>query len=210
MDYRTVHYPTLDDNPDFSTEGLTSDMIAEIDAVNRQVRTDLESMIPGFTVAIASSLRLNNYTELRFLPGLSFGNRKMVFNVPIHDMNQVGVMTEYSTRSTYLDFPLLIKYKAKRMVNQRPYVVFGPALRVDISRSATDDLVKFNTVQYFWEMGIGWDSYLQYFRFSGELKFGIGLDNILGKLPEPPQPTYYMNSMKRLSSNIVTLSFHFE
>jgi hypothetical protein len=210
LDFGVVHFPSLDNNPAFIASAIDSAYLSELDAVGRVVRSDVSSLIPGFTVAIVSSYRLSEYLELRFLPGLSFGNRNMVFNVPLHDINRVDDMRFYSVRSTYLDFPLLVKYKAKRMTNQRPYLIAGGAYRLDIARSAEDDLIQLQPNNLFLELGVGWDSYLHYFRFSTEIKFGLGLNNILGREPEFPQPAYYTHAIQRLTSNIVTLSFHFE
>ena len=210
LDFGFIHYPTLDANPVFDAYKLDEKYLTEVDAVFREVRADVATLIPGFTVGIVSSYRLSQFLELRFLPGLSFGNRKMVFNVPIHDMTRATDIGFYSVRSTYLDFPLLVKYKAKRMVNQRPYIVGGGAFRLDIAKSADDDLIKLKSPNYFLEFGLGWDSYLPYFRFSTELKFGLGLNNILGIAPEYPQPTYYNYAIQRMTSNVLTLSFHFE
>lgn len=210
LDFRINHFPSLYLNPEFNPSLLDSAKLAEIDAVYGGVRADVESLIPGFTVGIVSSYRLTEFLELRFLPGLSFGNRKLVYNVPIHDINNGAELSFYSVRSTYLDFPLLIKYKAKRIVNQRPYVVFGGTFRYDIAKSASDDLIQLDSRNYFLELGVGWDSYLPYFRFSTEVKFGFGLNNALGNPPEYPQPAYYTNAIQRLSSNVITLSFHFE
>ena len=112
--------------------------------------------------------------------------------------------------TAFLDFPLLIKYKARRINNDRPYVIFGPAYRLDISRTAQEDLVKLNKSGFYAEFGGGWDHYFPFFRFSMEAKFSIGLTNQLGDMPAPTQLQYYAQSIKYLRSNIFTLSFHFE
>lgn len=213
FDLGLKHYYTLDENPAFDPEivnQINSNYLLEIDSVGRQVRTDIASLTPGFTVAIVSNLRLTQNLDLRFLPGLSFGNRKMVYNVPLHDLNNPDTKDFYSLRSTYLDFPLLIKYKSKRIINQRPYMIGGFATRYDISKSPAEDLVRMKKLSYYIEAGMGWDMYLQFFRLSTELKYSFGLGNSLGKAPKWPQPTYYNQAIKRMSSHILTLSFHFE
>jgi hypothetical protein len=211
MDFGLVQYNSLDENPKFSIDSIKF-FNNEIDSVNHRIRADIASLVPGFTVGIVSNLRLTKYLDLRFIPGLSFGNRKLVFNLPIHDIsNQGGVLKEYSARATFLDFPLLLKYKSKRIVNQRPYMLGGVALRYDISKSATADLVQLNKTLFSIEAGMGWDIYLQFFRLSTELKYSFGIgNNLSSKLPKAPQYQYYQMAFKRLSSNIFTLSFHFE
>lgn len=215
LDLGIKHYFTIDDNPAFDRQSyygvpVGEGYLAEVDSVGGQIRTDIASLTPGFTVAIVSNLRLTENLDLRFLPGLSFGNRKMAYNVPLHDVNNPDTKDYYSLRSTYLDFPLLIKYKSKRIVNQRPYMVGGFATRYDISKSPAEDLIRMKKLSYYIEAGMGWDMYLQFFRLSTELKYSFGLGNSLGKAPELPQTTYYSKAIKKMSSHILTLSFHFE
>jgi hypothetical protein len=210
LDFGVDHYFNLDENPSFDISLIDTSKVSEINKVGRQVRTDISTLTPGFTVGIVSNLRLTENLDLRFLPGLSFGNRKMVYNVPIHDLTQSEVLKSYSVRSTYLDFPLLVKYKSKRLINQRPYIIGGAAYRIDIARGASDDLIQINNSSYYAEFGLGWDTYLQFFRFSTELKFSFGLNDVLGRVPKYPQPAYYHDAIKKLSSNILTLCFHFE
>ena len=109
------HYHSLDDNKLFNADevsALNNDYLLELDSVGRQVRADIASLTPGFTVGIVTNLRLTENLDLRFLPGLSFGNRKIIYNVPIHDLIESRNVDFYSMPSTYLDFPFLIKYKS--------------------------------------------------------------------------------------------------
>lgn len=213
MDLGFSYYETLDDNPDFdATEvsDLNPDYLAEIDSVGRQVRADVATLIPGFTVGIVTNYRLTENLDLRFIPGLSFGTRKLVYNVPIHDLEVLSNNEDYTLRSTYLDFPVYVKYKSKRIVNNRPYMLGGMAMRVDISRSTGERLVGLKRATYYAEVGMGWDVYLQFFRLSTELKYSFGLGNNLADAPEKNQPKYYSQALKRVSSHLLTLSFHFE
>lgn len=207
------HYATLDENPDFDAELLNElypDFMAEVDAEGRKLRADIATLVPGFTVGIVSNLRLTENLDLRFLPGLSFGARRVVFNVPLHDLNEPRNTNSYTLRSTYLDFPLLVKYKSKRIVNQRPYMIGGLAMRIDISKSAKEDLLRTRRMTFYAEAGMGWDMYLQFFRLSAELKYSFGLNNMLAASPQHPQPQYFSQAFKKLNSHILTLSFHFE
>ena len=213
MDLAFTHYNTLDDNSSFSADEVSAidpDYLAELDSVGRAVRADIASLTPGFTVGIVSNLRLTENLDLRFLPGLSFGNRKVVYNVPIHDLNDLTNVDNYSLRSAYLDFPLLLKYKSKRIINQRPYMIGGFAFRYDISKSAEEELLRLKKAGFYAEVGMGWDMYLQFFRLSTELKYSFGLNNSLADPPLDPQPKYYNQALKRLSSHLLILSFHFE
>lgn len=208
LDFRVLNYNPIGENPNFTE--YRNPQTGEIITDESFVRSDLSEIIPGFTVAIITSLRLTNDLNLRFLPGMSFGERKLLFNIPVWDINQYEAFPYYSIKSTFLDFPLLIKYKGRRINNGRPYVVFGTAFRQDISRTAQEDLIKLKNGGFYAEIGGGWDNYFPFFRFSVEAKFSFGLTNQLGDMPSLTQRQYYAQSIKNLRSNIFTLSFHFE
>lgn len=203
LDFNIANYARIGDNPDFIPYPLDRIVNGSV------VYADLQTLVPGFTVGIVSSLRLHKDLDLRFLPGMSFGERKLTYNVPIYDINAYEPMQSYAIRSTFIDFPLLLKYKARRINNDRPFVIFGGAYRQDISKTAKDDLVKLESGGFYAEVGGGWDHYFPFFRFSVEAKFSFGLNDQLGGLPEQQRP-YYTQSIKSLRSNIFTLSFHFE
>ncbi len=213
LDFEIEHWNPYGSNPKtwgpnrkFLTESVKGVPVDSLDII----RGDVKKLIPGFTVGIVTNLRLNEYFDLRFLPGLSFGERKIYYNIPVQDINNSETSEYYSIKSTFLDFPLLVKYKSKRMNNQRPYVIAGPAYRVDISKTGEEDLVRLKPGNWYFEAGIGWDSYLQFFRLSTELKFSFGLNDILDKGPKSTQLQVYTNSVSSMTSNIFTLSFHFE
>jgi len=210
LDLNVRNYLPMSENLLFKAENWQGDLkqISGSDTV----RADIAGLIPGFTVAIVTNLRLTRNLDLRFLPGMSFGERKLKYNIPVIDnnFNYKDTQYSYSIKSTFIDFPLLLKYKASRINNGRPYVVFGGAMRIDISKSASVDLVSLTPVGYYAEIGAGWDTYLQFFRFSVEAKMSLGLNNQLGKGPDNTQRHYYTDALQSLHSNIFTLLFHFE
>jgi len=205
-DFGFAHYNVIGDNPKFITEDVNGVQITGTE----KIRADISTLTPGFTVGIVSNLRLSESFDLRFLPGMSFGERKLTYNIPIQDINDVGNKNYYSIKSTFLDFPLLLKYKSRKMNNQRPYLIAGGAYRIDISKSGQEDLVRLKPLSSYIEAGVGWDTYLQFFRLSTELKFSFGLNNVLDTGPKETQAQVYSNAFSKLSSNIFTLSFHFE
>lgn len=208
------HFPTMGNSPfgGIPVEERKTPDPNNIDD-NSVVRADLPDLVPGFSVAIITSYRLTNSFNLRFLPGMSFGERRLVYNMPVYDVNSSLSVTQgdpyYSIKSTFLDFPLLIKYKSNRINNQRPYLIGGASYRIDISKTGVEDLVRLKRGNIHAEFGIGWDSYLQFFRFSTELKVSLGLNNILDT-PGEGQLQYYGYAFDRVTSNVFTLSFHFE
>lgn len=208
LDFGVVNYNPIGDNPDFQPQ----DWQPDVEQITKPsiVRSDVGELVPGFTVGIITSLRLARDFNLRFLPGLSFGERKLIYNIPVWDTYNYEPLTYYSIKSTFLDFPVLIKYKARRINNNRPYIIFGTAYRQDISRTGREDLVRLTNGGLYAEIGAGWDHYFTFFRFSVEAKISLGLNDQLGRVPAATQRQFYAQSIKSLKSNIFTLSFHFE
>ncbi len=212
LDFGIKHYSPIGNNPAFEV-GTLPLLEGEKRIVGTDIiRGDIKNNVPGFTVAIIASMRLTQDLELRFLPGLSFGERRLVYNVPVLDVNNSFDLDnyEYSIKSTFIDFPLLVKYKARRINNDRPYVLFGLAYRQDISRTAREDLVRLKKGGLYAELGAGWDTYMLFFRFSIEAKVSIGIFDQLGQGPDATQRQYYTTSIDKLTSNIFTLAFNFE
>ncbi len=213
LDFELDHWPIIGDNPDFDPalgESNPNHIFPDENAIRPtdELRTDIQTLVPGLTVGIVTNLRLGRYFDLRFLPGLSFGERRLVYNVPIFD-DSPDPLPYYSVKTTYIDLPLLFKYKSSRLNNQRPYLIAGPAFRVDISKTGKEDLVKVRRGGFYLEGGVGWDTYLRFFKLSIELKASMGIGN---KINEPGivQRPYYSQAIKSLKSNVFTLSFHFE
>ncbi len=171
---------------------------------------DVTQIKPGFQVTIVSDLRLAEYWSLRFLPGISFGQR----NINYFQRSDTTVVFETRIESSYLDFPLLLKYKSKRINNYRPYLIGGINTRYDMaSRKEYDEdtniRIRTKPLDMYLEIGAGVDFYLKYFKFSTELKVGMGMRNILVDDPARDYPGQ-VNSIDRLRGYVVMLNFHFE
>lgn len=209
LDFSVRNFEYIGDNPNFYFQEWAGG--PEVTPLT-QVRADVAKLIPGFTVGIITSLRVSQDLELRFLPGMSFGERKLRYNIEVIDnyLNFNSKQYDYSIKSTFLDFPVHFKYKARRINNGRPYVIFGGAYRVDISKASEQDLVGLTRNGFYAELGGGWDTYLLFFRLSIEAKVSIGLNNQLGSRPVETQRQFYNDALRSLHSNIFTLSFHFE
>jgi len=65
--------------------------------------------------------------------------------------------------------------------------------------------IRLNKFDLAWEIGFGIDFYLPYFKFSPEIKYSCGLNNMIAR-----DNTQFTSSINRLSSNVWMLSFHFE
>ena len=180
------------------------------------------TIFPGFNINVVSSLSLHKNLTLRFLPGISFGQRtiyyyKNTWNADSTSLNQNLVSTDQKLESSFLEFPLIFKYKAERINNWRPYVIAGFNLRVDLSAKKKYDEdkpvnLRLRSTDLYYEFGVGADFFLKYFKFSPELKLSVGIRDVLVHEPREGKPEYaqYVSSIDKLKSMIWVLSFHFE
>ena len=115
----------------------------------------------GFNIGIVSNLRVGEFCDLRFIPTLSFGQRNLIYTLQYG--TQV-VQTQKKIESTFIDFPLLLKYKSKRLNNARAYVIGGAQYSLDLASQAkkkdrANDLVKLKENDICFEFGVGFDFY---------------------------------------------------
>ena len=174
---------------------------------------DVSKPSPGFQVSIVSDLRLGDQLSLRFLPGITFGSRTINFYEVSGD-NASILISEQTVESNFLDFTLLLKYKSRRVNNYRPYLVGGLNMRYDMAARKDYDSdgpwVRLEPMDFFAEFGFGIDFFLQYFKFSPELKVSVGFRDVLVHDPAGGANYKFANSINKLNSYVVMLCFYFE
>lgn len=88
----------------------------------------------GFNVGLISDLRINDYINLRFEPGLIITQRNLQYD-PLYfqglDFNDSDLLRE--VKSTYIHFPLLVKFSTKRINNFKPFIVGGFSTALNLS-----------------------------------------------------------------------------
>lgn len=162
----------------------------------------------GLQVTIVSDLRLNDYMTLRFLPGLALGQTDIAFynlTTAIEDRSQQFELAA-------LQFPLVMKIRSMRLNNFRPYLLGGLNYIYDMTgakKGEDEILFEMNRGNLYVEMGYGIDLYLQYFKFSPEIKLGVGLFNLMNQASTAGQAEYY-ESIEDIRSFYVMFNFHFE
>ncbi len=164
----------------------------------------------GFNLGIVSNLRLGKFTDLRFIPTLVFGERILDYNFKLNNSNENVINESKRIESTLLDFPFHLKYKSERYNNIRTFLITGLKYSLDIaSQDKIDDegeeLVKLKKHDIMAEIGFGIDFYLEYFKFSPQIKLSHGILNVLNK-----ENTIYTKSFNQLRTNGWMLSFTFE
>jgi hypothetical protein len=167
---------------------------------------------PGINIQIVTDFKPNKYLDIRFLPGVSFGQRNVIYykNRSIYNNQQ-------KLESSYLEFPLVLKYKGDRLNNVRPYVLTGLNYRYDLagkkeySQDPNDppEYIRLKRSDLHYELGTGLDFYLPYFKLSIEIKMSNGLTNLIVNEPAPGNPEF-RNAIEKMKSQLWIVSFHFE
>jgi hypothetical protein len=163
----------------------------------------------GFNIGIVSSMRLAEYLDLRFVPTLTFGDRILEYTLRYQDTTLY--VNKKQIESTLIDLPLTLKYKSKRINNFRAYVLGGARYSIDLAsqaeKKATSQqvIVKIKRNDIAGELGVGFDFYLNYFKFGTELKVAWGLRDLLQR-----EDNIYTKGIDKLNSKIVWITFTFE
>lgn len=166
----------------------------------------------GFVIGIVSNLRMGDRFDLRFIPSLSFGERQMVYKMLIYNESVAENITSVKkVQSTFVEFPLYIRYKGKRINNVLPYILGGAKYAIDL---ASNSKKKGNTTDYnvaierndlYAELGVGFDFYTAWFKFGTEVKMSYGLRDMLKH-----DNTIYTGGIDQFHSRLFQLTFSFE
>jgi hypothetical protein len=147
---------------------------------------------PGFTVGIIGSKRLGRYFDLRLIPSLSFSERRMRYDVAVKNLDGEITMKSFtkSIGTTFVEFPLNIKYRSKRYNNIGAYLMGGVNPKIDLAsqkdNKETDgqgnEFINNLVTKRFdvaGEIGAGFDIYNQWFKMGIEVKMSYGLLDIV-------------------------------
>ena len=209
-DYRPVHYgfylsvPLTRYNVQHSQAYADQLASGNDDAVN--AKSDL-----GFYTGLVLNVRLAEYLDARFVPGVGFYGRTLVFsNVETTSLETQPAMKE-TVSNTMIELPLLLKYKSKRRSNFRPYLVAGVKASLDLGKGnngKTQEEIALQVDDYdlALEYGIGMDIFYPYFKFAPELRFSHGLVNV----HKPVSGSTYSSYIQKLTNHNVSLIFFFE
>jgi hypothetical protein len=166
--------------------------------------------LAGLNLGIISNLHLGNNFDVRLIPTLSFVQRNLDYEIDLIDSISL-LRTEVKTiESTYLEFPLHLKFKSNRINNYRVFVFGGVKFASDMISQAKvqqrgRDIVKLKRQDFGYEIGMGFDFYMVYFKFSPEIKMYNGMNNLIVK-----ENTTYARPLKNLQSKAFVVSFTFE
>jgi len=162
----------------------------------------------GFNVGLVGDLRLHDYVNLRFEPGLYYSQRNLMFPNFTRELDAYR-----EVKSTYLHFPLLLKFSALRTGNVRPYLEAGVSRTLNLGSNAnsTDDNLQQRFRMKSWtsnyELGFGVDLYFEYFKFSPSIRGVFGMEDELIRDNDPNSP--WTSNIESLKTRAILINFTF-
>jgi hypothetical protein len=163
----------------------------------------------GFNVGLVANLRLNESFNLRFEPGLYFNQRNVGFPGFSKRFD-----SEREVKSTYIHFPLLLKFSANRIGNVRPYLIGGVGTALNLSSNATipednkSNVFKMIKWTQFYEIGLGIDLYLEYFKFSPSVRGIFSINDELIRDNDPNSPWTGNVASMQTRGIFINFTFH--
>ena len=218
IDLRPMHFGILVgmnlQDIEFNNVGPQTVTLEDGTIEEKTIVCDADRWNAGFSVGVLADLRLSSHLNLRFSPTMHFGAKHLTFH-NLTDLDQQGNPREerQDMKNTYVSFPLDLKFSAERWNNYRPYLMAGVNPMINLT-SKNQDFVALKRGDIFFEIGLGCDFYLPFFKLIPELKFCYGLGNSLdtnhiNELRDVNKRAY-AGSVSSAQSKMIMLSIYFE
>lgn len=179
--------------------------------INPNYATWIEESI-GINIGLIGDLRINEYINLRFEPGLHTNKLNLRFNERSKFTQNSDTIR--SVKSSYIHMPLLIKLSTKRLDNFRPYLIGGVSTSFNLSSNQNspednkNNVFRLKVNNLYYELGFGIDFYLQYFKFSPSIRGIFSLKDEL--VPDDDVASPWTGNIENLSTRgvFINLTFH--
>jgi hypothetical protein len=159
---------------------------------------------PGFVLGLIVNYRLADFLDLRLTPQVAFYEHRLQYIY-----NDKTPKDEQVVETTVVEFPFLLKYKSTRRGNIRMYMIGGIKPGFEASgKKEVDNTVSSLEVKNFstnLDVGFGFDLYYPLFKFSPEIRFSRGLNNLLDNTTNK-----YGQPLKSVNTNTITVYFLFQ
>jgi len=163
----------------------------------------------GFNVGLIADFRLHKNINVRFEPGLITNAKEIYFNYLSPAKDSVREVS-----STYLHLPFILKFSSDRYKNIRPYVLAGISYNYNFSSNEDnqDDNAagqfRLKTSNFMYEVGVGIDLYLYFFKFSPSIRGIFAINNEI-KYDKDPN-SRWTAPINYLGTRGVFITFAFE
>ncbi|MGJ5642430.1 porin family protein [Formosa sp. S-31] len=204
----------------FNHYGFKIDYKEELTDANGRDVTDIQIKTKlGFSVGLLGNMRINDYLDLRFEPGLYISNRELIF--PEENFQALGISYNETylhreVKSTYVHFPLLVKFSAKRLNNFKPFVVggFSTSLNLNSNQDNPNDnsngQFRMKKSTFYYELGVGIDFYLHYFKFTPSIRGVFALNDELVPDNAVDGASPWTDNIESLKTRGVFINFTFQ
>ena len=183
----------------------------QMDYADRYISPDLDtlhSVVPsgnvGFKLGFVVDYHFHDVFDVRLTPTVSFNQFKLDYRYTD------GSKIESLSDPTFIEMPLVMKYKSIRRENSRMYLLAGinPAFKVSGTKEKQDETERLliRNFNLSLEFGAGFDEYQEMFKFSPEVRYTWGLMNMLDK----SKPSFYSDPIDRLTVHTITFYVTFE
>jgi hypothetical protein len=169
----------------------------------------------GLNVGLVGNFRINDYIDIRLEPGLVISRRELnysytYFNGISHD--EKDLIREI--QSTFVHIPLLIKFSSKRINNIKPFIVAGFSTALNLSSQQNNPEDNSNNTfrvtknNLYYELGIGIDLYLTWFKFTPSLRGVFSIQDELVNDVDPNSP--WTKNMTQMQTRGLFINFTFQ
>ncbi|MBD1261827.1 PorT family protein [Maribacter polysiphoniae] len=163
----------------------------------------------GFNVGLIGELRLNEFLDVRLEPGLLYNSRTLGFPGFTEESDAIR-----EVKSTYINFPLLLKASAKRLGNWKPFLIGGASISMNLgsNEDSLDDnsagTFRMKKMVYNYELGFGIDFYLEYFKFTPSIRGVFAISDELVPDNDPDSP--WTGNLAGMRTRGLFINFTFE
>lgn len=169
----------------------------------------------GLNVGLVGNFRINDYIDIRLEPGLVISRRELnysytYFNGISHE--EKDLIREI--QSTFVHIPLLIKFSTKRINNIKPFIVGGFSTALNLSsqqnnpKDNSNNTFRVTKNNLYYELGIGIDLYLTWFKFTPSLRGVFSIQDELVNDVDPNSP--WTKNMTQIQTRGLFINFTFQ
>ena len=169
----------------------------------------------GFNVGLLGNIRINDYIDIRIEPGLVISRRELNYSQTFFtgiDFEDKDLSREI--QSTFIHIPLLVKFSSKRINNVKPFIVAGISTALNLSSQQDNpddnskDIFRVTKNNLYYELGIGIDIYLTWFKFTPSIRGVFSIQDELIKDIDPNSP--WTRNISQMQTRGVFINFTFQ
>ena len=169
----------------------------------------------GLNVGLVGNFRINDYIDIRLEPGLVISRRELNYSYTYFN----GISYEEKDlireiQSTFVHIPLLIKFSTKRINNIKPFIVAGFSTALNLSsqqnnpKDNSNNTFRVTKNNLYYELGIGIDLYLTWFKFTPSLRGVFSIQDELVNDVDPNSP--WTKNMTQIQTRGLFINFTFQ